>query len=1070
MIDPTKLRKYFTEQAWRKGVFLQQRGHVVAESINHNEDGIFGLVKSQSHDDIYDVVIFEENNRLDSDCTCYVGYLCKHAAALAAACLQKDIGYEADTDQVEQWLNSLLPSTESQKNELDIGYILSQRNYLRHAAVFIEVVKTKRLKSGKLSQSFQTMQLNRELLENQWVGKDDRYLLADIFAITNYSKIIDQFDLIERLVLSGKCYWQTISERPMRLGKAISAQFRWKTDSSDLQKLQLEINDHCPGVQIIETQPLSYFDPDSQTIGLINTTTTPTKQRDLYRMPALSKQQLGWVIPQLESIIPSDVEQFGLPHLMSLPAAITPVPILHLESFSGNPENTSAFVHFRYRDRTVKPLDESFSLTLSDGSQAARNKVLEQEYLTQLENAGLEPFRYPYQRNSRSNTPYVADAEFRCNKNYWPEFVHLQIPELRQQGWEIVTKDDFYYDVADVGEINANLQESENGYLSLSMQLEVDGKWMPLAPILQSAIAKLPKSCLINPTEQTENLVGADEILYVQQFDGYFIPIKLSKVLQLVSQFVELSTSKTTHKDGSVSLSKYQSHQLFSHLESSQIAYHGDKSLKEFSQKIASFDGVQHVELPAILNAKLRDYQHRGLNWLQFLREYSLSGILADDMGLGKTIQTIAHLCVEKSAGRLTTALIVAPTSVVFNWQAECQKFAPSLRTTVIHGSQRSEELEKLQEFDLVITSYPLIRRDLSNYKKIIFDCIVLDEAQYIKNPKTTLYKALLQLRSTHRLCLTGTPMENHLGELWSQFNWLLPGFLGNQTQFNQLFRNPIEKDQDSYRRQVLRERIKPFILRRDKSLIAHELGEKTTIVKRIRLDAKQAQLYESVRLLLDEKLTSLVQSKGIKRSQIEIIDAMLKLRQICCHPRLLNSSLSHSVTESAKLDVLLDMLDELFKEGRKVILFSQFTSMLALIEPHLQQMQIPYVKLTGNTKDRQQVVQSFKSPDIKLFLISLKAGGTGLNLTEADTVIHYDPWWNPAVENQATDRAHRIGQTKSVFVYKLVVEGSIEEKIVELQDKKSALTDTLLKEGLAENSDNLTAELLEKLLQPLEY
>ena len=449
------------------------------------------------------------------------------------------------------------------------------------------------------------------------------------------------------------------------------------------------------------------------------------------------------------------------------------------------------------------------------------------------------------------------------------------------------------------------------------------------------------------------------------------------------------------------------------------------------------------------------------MNWLEFLREYSLAGILADDMGLGKTVQALALLLHEKESGRTgLPSLVVAPTSLMTNWRQEAERFAPDLRTLVLHGTDRKQHFDKLTDHDLVITSYPLLPRDQATLMAHEFHYVILDEAQFVKNPRTQYAQVVCQLQARHRLCLTGTPMENHLGELWSLFNFLLPGFLADEVRFRKVFRNPIEKGRSDERRKILARRVAPFLLRRRKEDVVKELPPKTEIVQNVELAGAQRDLYETIRLAMHTRVREEIGKKGLSRSHIIILDALLKLRQVCCDPRLLKMDTTKQVTESAKLELLMDLLPEMISEGRRVLLFSQFTSMLALIEPEITKAKIPYVLLTGQTTDRATPIQKFQQGEVPLFLISLKAGGTGLNLTAADTVIHYDPWWNPAVENQATDRAHRIGQDKPVFVYKLMTVGTVEEKILELQKRKRELVEGLLDEDRKESLQISDADL----------
>jgi SNF2 family DNA or RNA helicase len=502
-----------------------------------------------------------------------------------------------------------------------------------------------------------------------------------------------------------------------------------------------------------------------------------------------------------------------------------------------------------------------------------------------------------------------------------------------------------------------------------------------------------------------------------------------------------------------------------------EFTWTGGERLRETGRKLSQFGKVKKVDPPAGLQATLRDYQLDGLAWMQFLREYDLGGILADDMGLGKTVQTIAHILTEKEAGRLTSpALVIAPTSLMMNWMEEAARFAPSLKVLLLQGKERMELFDQIEQADIVLTTYALLPRDEEKLREHQYHLVILDESHYIKNTRSKAAQTAGSLNARHRLCLSGTPLENHLGELWSQFHFLLPGLLGDEKTFNSQFRHPIERQDDPVRRMLLNRRIKPFLLRRTKDNVAKELPQKTEMVRRIELSGPQRDLYETVRLAMDKKVREEIDRKGVARSQIVILEALLKLRQVCCDPRLVKAmpSKKNTAAVSAKLIDLMQMVDDLLGEGRKILVFSQFTSMLALIEEELEARGIRYALLTGETRDRSAQVAAFQQGAVPIFLISLKAGGVGLNLTAADTVIHYDPWWNPAAENQATDRAWRIGQDKPVFVYKLIAKGTLEEKIQLLQQKKSELAQSILAEGESQKMA-LTQEDLQAIFAPLE-
>jgi SNF2 family DNA or RNA helicase len=488
--------------------------------------------------------------------------------------------------------------------------------------------------------------------------------------------------------------------------------------------------------------------------------------------------------------------------------------------------------------------------------------------------------------------------------------------------------------------------------------------------------------------------------------------------------------------------------------------------LSELASKLRDFRGIEAVAAPAGLNATLRDYQLAGFRWMQFLARHGLHGILADDMGLGKTLQTLTHILTEKQSGHAKgkPALVVAPTSVVPNWLAEARKFTPDLRVLVLNGPERRKYFRSIPHADLVLTSYALLHRDIEKLRGHAFHLVVLDEAQNIKNPHAKVAQAACKLDARHRLCLSGTPVENHLGELWSLMKFLIPGFLGSEESFSNNFRKPIENHGDPERNEALKQRLAPLILRRTKDQVAKELPPKTELVHLIELHTPQKDLYETVRATMNKRVREAIAARGGSDFQMVFLDALLKLRQICCDPRLLPDEFSNSIHESAKLDFLTEILAVLIEEGRRILVFSQFTSMLALIEAHLVKEKIPYLKLTGASKDRGKLVEDFQTGKIPLFLISLKAGGTGLNLTAADTVIHYDPWWNPAAEAQATDRAYRIGQTNPVFVHKLLCQDTVEQRIHQMQQQKAQLAAGLLAD--ADISNKLSPEMVRALLE----
>lgn len=491
-----------------------------------------------------------------------------------------------------------------------------------------------------------------------------------------------------------------------------------------------------------------------------------------------------------------------------------------------------------------------------------------------------------------------------------------------------------------------------------------------------------------------------------------------------------------------------------------------DSFWNKLRDKIHTFKEIKPVPPPKGLNATLRGYQQQGLAYLNFLHEYQFGGILADEMGLGKTVQTLSFLQHMVERGVSKPNLIVVPTSVLPNWEREAEKFVPGLRLLTIYGARREAMFKRIKKSDLVLTTYALLRRDLEELQQHEFSTVILDEAQNIKNPNTITARSVRRINADMRLCLSGTPIENNLFELWSLFEFLMPGFLGAQHAFKRGVVKPI-KEGDDETLSFLRTRVRPFILRRTKSEVAKDLPPKIENTYYCGLADEQAELYALLAKKLKEQVLSTVDKNGIAKSQMSILDALLKLRQICCHPRLLKLDLPGVSTNlpSGKFDAFKDMVTDIVEEGHRVLVFSQFVQMLHIIRSWLQISGTPFCYLDGASKDRFDQVDRFNnSPDIPIFLISLKAGGTGLNLTSADYVIHYDPWWNPAVENQATDRTHRIGQTRQVFSYKLICRNTVEEKILGLQETKRGVAESIIPG--AEAWKSLSREDLEMLFE----
>jgi SNF2 family DNA or RNA helicase len=464
--------------------------------------------------------------------------------------------------------------------------------------------------------------------------------------------------------------------------------------------------------------------------------------------------------------------------------------------------------------------------------------------------------------------------------------------------------------------------------------------------------------------------------------------------------------------------------------------------LSEKLRSLNTFSGIKDYPNPKGFKGELRPYQKAGYNWLRFLNEYKLGGCLADDMGLGKTVQTLTMLQAEKEAGA-GTSLLIMPTSLIYNWEKEASKFTPELKILNYTGTLRNKDITRFEKYDLVLTSYGITRLDVDHLQNFYFNYVILDESQVIKNPTSNIAKAVRDLKSRHKLVLTGTPIENTTMDLWSQMSFINPGILGTHTYFRNEYQNPIEKKGDEARSKKLGLIIKPFILRRHKSQVATELPEKVENIQYSEMTAEQEKRYEEVKTHYREKIFNLIESEGLGSSRFMILEGLTKLRQLANHPRMVEQSYDG---DSGKLEDIRHMLENALAEGHKVLIFSQFVKHLDLVKQHLKDSKIDFAYLDGSSTDRREQVERFNNDaELKVFLISIKAGGLGLNLTEADYVFILDPWWNPAVEAQAVDRAHRIGQKRKVFTYKFITRNTVEEKILTLQQKKLRLTTELI-------------------------
>ncbi|WP_336951470.1 DEAD/DEAH box helicase [Sphingobium aromaticivastans] len=852
----------------------------------------------------------------------------------------------------------------------------------------------------------------------------------------------------------------TVTQDPLK------ARLAWRLLEDGRQMLVLEDIDET--LKIFAGDPPLFFDEDRYMLGLVDTGIAPLIAGRLLAMPPIEPAQLPALAARWEEIAGGALH---LPQIM-MPQRfkpITPRPVLHfltdkipyVDSFlswgrtQARPTPVElARLEFDYEGHRVRanmPAREVVVRTEEglicfprdlEAEQAAADRLAE---TLLLPISLLEDFQ-PKDHQAWDHVLMSRELEDTAADNY-PDFLINEKTALEAEGWLIEYAPDWYHAFVPLDSEDTSLALAPQAapsaasgepidWFDVELAALVDGQRVNILPALRRLIA-----------EDGGDLLARDDDhrLPLMLGNGRFTAIRLGLVRPLLETLLRLAVADRSA--GPLRLNRYDLGTIYE-IAGSGLAWTGEANLRQLAGALHQPDRAGYIA-PDGLQAQLRPYQETGVAWLQALHDAGFGGILADDMGLGKTLQAITHILHVRQtadAGAFHPILIVAPTSVLPNWQAELARFAPGLECLLWHGADRQGRSDELGRSAILLTSYALLARDKDLLGKQDYALIVLDEAHVLKNPKTAGFKAAATLKARQVVALSGTPIENRLNDLWALASLANPGLLGSFEAFRNGYRTPIEKQGDPAAKAALGRRLRPFMLRRTKDEVAADLPAKTIIPERIELSEAQMRLYESQRLLMQARVRDEIDRVGLMRSQIIVLDAMLKLRQICCDPSLLPRGLGEGVA-SAKRARLLEMLPELVEEGRRVILFSQFTAMLDRIAADLDAIGIPYEQLRGSTRDRARPVRRFQQGEVPLILVSLKAGGAGVNLTAADTVILYDPWWNPAVEAQAIDRAHRIGQTKAVFVHRMIATGSIEEKILVLQERKQGLADMLWSE-----------------------
>ena len=1067
------LLPYFSDVTLQRGRAYYFGGHATVKSRFREDDAFIvrGTVSGQSASHYQTTALVQVDGRqvlnVDGYCSCPVGSDCKHAVALLWTLIDEgvDLARPLRSDRADREVASWLARLEAAREpaatlEPDPEFPL----YCLEPTGQHVLVELRRARWLKKQQWAKGTRLGLHQLP-QWSNRLARDA-ADAIALPLLNALPEVYHQgvptaslagpegvfwLREALKTGRVMIQNERDQPVQPGRERTLTPKWMEQPDGGWKLALVLED-AEQCLVLPTDPPWYLASDAFEAGPIDTPFSAGELLTLLHAPIVPKSQAEETFERLASRfkerlpVPRVGDNIRLDRLEYGRLLLTrhgTADLLNARGLSADwlpeevrdePERPRIIVQFCYdgHEYLLDWLDhqETGVVRFEKEGQAyslVRDLETEDDWLGELLDTGL-------MEHDILGGEFVQDdwTDTGPEPLFWHLFIERDLPRLRELGWQATFLDDWDTGVELIDGWQGDIVEQEDGDLDLDLYLEHNGQRIPLVPAL---IAWFD-----NP------LRGEDDELLVELGDDRYARIDRASVQPVLDTLTDLLNRDAVPGDtlrlpptDVGHLANLDQHGLFT----------GGEAAREKARRLTRLERIEPVPPPTGLKAELRPYQQLGLNWLQFLREFGFGGILADDMGLGKTIQTLAHLLLEKDAGRLDRpALIIAPTSLLGNWRSEAARFTPDLRCLVHHGNDRIQNAEAWRDADLVITSYALAWRDEALLNEQTWSFVILDEAQAIKNPRTKMAKAIYSLKASHRLCLTGTPLENHLGDIWALMRFLMPGFLGSWQHFNEHYRKPIEKQRDTDRFNALITRLSPFLLRRTKDIVARELPAKTEITQTVELEGPQRALYDSIRATMEKRVKDLLEQKGLASSQIEILDALLKLRQACCDPALVKIDTAKNVEISAKLDWLIPTLTEMVEEGRKVLVFSSFSSMLTRIGQALNSAGIGYSTLTGQTRKRDDAIAAFQDGDAPVFLISLKAGGVGLNLTAADTVIHFDPWWNPQAEAQATDRAYRIGQDKPVFVYKLVAENTVEDRILALQHHKKAMADRLLAGG----------------------